>query len=127
MTAWNLNRCIEVRKRSAGGSFALVPLFVGYKWMTRKHYSACNNLIYDVAIIVALGNDVLGVVEKESQLSIGIEPTKIVSVDEAVQCHNEKWNASERILKSWIETQEGSWRRWRLALLAFFYGSAIID
>ena len=76
MTAWNLNRCIEVRKRSVGAVVTMTPLFVVYKWMTRKHYSACNNLLYDAAIVIALANDALEVVEKESQ-SIGIQPTRI--------------------------------------------------
>ena len=89
MTAWNLDRCIEVRKRSAGAVLTMAPLFVTNKWMTRKHYSACNNLLYDAAIIIALGNDALGVVERESQ-SIGMQTTKIVSADKVVQCHNEK-------------------------------------
>ena len=66
-----------------------MTLFVINKWMTWKHYSACYNLLYNAAIIIALGNDVLGVVERESQ-SIGMQTTKIVSADEVVQCHNEK-------------------------------------
>ena len=86
MTAWNLDRCYETRKRSAGAVLSMVPLFVINKWMTRKHYSTCNNLLYDIAIIIALGNDVMA---GESQ-SIGMEPTKIVSADKLVQCHNEK-------------------------------------
>ena len=98
MTAWNLDRCIEVRKHSAGAAFAMTPLFVINKWMTRKHYSACNDLIYDAAIIIALGNDVLGVVERESQ-STGMQPTKIVSADEVVQSHNEKVECLRKILK----------------------------
>ena len=98
MIAWNLDRCIEVRKHSAGAAFAMTPLFVINKWMTRKHYSACNNLIYDAAIIIALGNDVLGVVEKESQ-STGMQPTKIVSADEVVQSHNEKVECLRKDIK----------------------------
>ena len=91
MSAWNLNRCIAIRKQSAGAVLILAPLFVINKWMTRKHYSACYNLLYDAAIITALGNDVLGIVERENQLqSTGMEPTKIVSVDEVAQSHNER-------------------------------------
>ena len=96
MTAWNLDRCIEVRKRS--GAFGLVPLFVINKWITRKHYSACNNLLYDEASIVVLANDVLGVVERESQ-SIGMQTTKIVNADELVQCHNEKVECLRKDIK----------------------------
>ena len=95
MTAWNLDRCIEVRKRSAGAVLVMAPLFVINKWMTKKHYSACNSLIYDVAIIIALGNDVLG---RESQ-SIGMQITKIVSADELVQCHNEKVECLRKDIK----------------------------
>ena len=87
MTAWNLDRCIEVRKRSAGAVLTIVPYFVLNKWTTRKHYSDCTNLIYDAAIIIALGNDALGAAESQH---IGMEAIKIVSVDEVVQCHNEK-------------------------------------
>ena len=60
MTAWNLDRCVEVRKRSAGGGFTLALLFVIHKWMTQKHFSDCSNLIYNAGSIIALGNDVLG-------------------------------------------------------------------
>ena len=74
MTAQNLNRCIEVRKHSAVAVLIIVTLFVINKWMTWKHYSACYNLLYNAAIIIALGNDVLGVVERESQ-SIGMQTT----------------------------------------------------
>ena len=97
MTAWNLNRCIEVRKRSVGAVVTMAPLFVVNKWMTRKHYSACN-LLYDAAIVIALANDALGAMEKESQ-SIGIQPTKIVSADEVVQCHNEKVECLRKDIK----------------------------
>ena len=68
------------------------------KCMTQKHCSACNNLIYDVAIIVALANDALGVVKRESQ-SIGLQPTKIVSADEVVQCHNKKVECLRKDIK----------------------------
>ena len=97
LTAWNLDRYIEVRKRSVG-AVTMAPLFVVNKWMTRKHYSDCNNLLYDVAIIAALANDALGVLEGESQ-SIGIQPTKIVSADEVVQCHNEKVECLRKDIK----------------------------
>ena len=98
MTAWNLDRCIEVRKRSVGAVVTMALLFVVNKWMTRKHYSACNNLLYDAAIVIGLANDALGVVEKESQ-SIGIQPTRIVSADEVVQCHNEKVECLRKDIK----------------------------
>ena len=100
MTAWNLDRCIEVRKRSAGVIFTMAPLFVINKWMTRKHYSVCSNLLYDVAIIVALGNDVVGLVheERESQCT-GIQTTRVVSADQVVQCHNEKVECLRKDIK----------------------------
>ena len=105
MTAWNLDRCVEVRKRSAGGGFTMAVLFVINKWMTQKHFSACQDLIYDVGSIIALGNDALGL-ERESQ-SIGLQPTKIVSADEVVQCHNEKVEC----LRKDIEGLDGDTRR----------------
>ena len=98
VAAWNLDRCVEVRKRSAGGGFTITLLFVIHKWMTRKQHSACNNLIYDAASIISLANDVLGAMEGETQ-SIGMEPTKIVSVDEVVQCHNEKVECLRKDIK----------------------------
>ena len=98
MTAWNLDRCIEVRKRSAGAHLVMAPLFVINKWMTRKHFSACNNLVFDAAIIIALGNDLLGVLNRESP-SIGMQPTKIVSADEVVQSHNEKVECLRKDIK----------------------------
>ena len=82
LTAWNLDRCNEVRKCSAGGTVAVTPLYVINKWMTLEHYRPCRDLLYDVSLIIALGNDVLGAVEKDSQSRIGIETTKIVSADE---------------------------------------------
>ena len=89
LTAWNLDRCNEVRKRSAGGTVAVAPLYVINEWMTRDHYRACNELLYDMSVILALSNDVLGAMEKGSQ-SIGIETIKIVSADEIVHWHNQK-------------------------------------
>ena len=54
--------------------------------------------LYDAAIVIALANDALGAMEKESQ-SIGIQPTKIVSADEVVQCHNEKVECLRKDIK----------------------------
>lgn len=89
MSAWNLDRCNEVRKRSAAGNMALAPLYVINKWMTREHYRACNDLLYDVSLIIALPNDVIQSVKRNSH-SISMETTKILSADEIVQCHNKK-------------------------------------
>ena len=78
LTAWDLERCNEVRKRSVAGTFFLVPLYVINVWMTREHYRACRDLLYDVSVIIALANDVLGVVDKEYHC-IGMETSMIVS------------------------------------------------
>ena len=108
MTAWNLDRCVEVRKRSAGAHLTVVPLFVIHKWMTRKDFSACNDLIYDTGVIAGLGNDILGIVQSSSEsLSIGLQPTRIASADKVVQCHNEKVEC----LRKDIEELEGDKRR----------------
>ena len=89
LTAWNIDRCNEVRKRSSGGTFVMVVLYVINEWMTREHYRACRDLLYDAALILALGNDVLGIDKRESQ-SFGVETAKILSADKIVQCHNER-------------------------------------
>ena len=92
-SSWNLDRCNEVRKRSGGVHFALVgPLYVVNKWTTKELFNACNDLLYDAAIVITLANDLLGK-KKDLQTendSISIKTIKIATASEIAQHHNEK-------------------------------------
>ena len=92
-SSWNLDRCNEVRKRSGGVPFALVgPLYIVNKWITKEHFTACNDLLYDAAIMITLANDLLGK-KKDLQTendSISIKTIKIATASEIAHHHNEK-------------------------------------
>ena len=92
-STWNLDRCNEVRKRSGGVHFALNgPLYIVNKWMTKEHFNACNDLLYDAAITTTLANDLLGKkkdLQTESD-SISIKTIMIATASEIAQHHNEK-------------------------------------
>ena len=127
-TAWSLCRCNHIRKRSAGLPVALAgPLYITNKWMKKEHFSTCNDLLYDAGIIVALGNDIVGFKkdQKEKTLSLGLQTTKVASVSEIVQHHNENVQSLNRK----ILEMNGDIRRFmeeiEISLAGSFCGSAI--
>ena len=88
-TAWDLDRYIEVRKRSAGLTFVSVgPLFVAHKWIQKEHVRACTDHLYDATILVGLANDVLGVNRDRGDRTC-VTSLKLSSCSEVVQYHNE--------------------------------------
>ena len=88
-TKWDIDRCMEIRKRSAGVRYLLVPLYVANTWMRKEHVDACNDLLYDVAVIGGLANDVMWIKHGEEN-EMGIQTLKIASRGEVIQYHNDR-------------------------------------
>ena len=94
-SAWNLDRCNEVRKRSIGVVSAAIagPLYVANNWMKKEHITNNIDQVYNASIIVALANDILGL-KRDGQerecMAIGLKTAKIASASEIIQHHNEK-------------------------------------
>ena len=92
LTAWNLDRYKEVRKRSSGFVFLVVgPLFIIHKCVQKDHIITCTDLLYEASIVVALANDILGMNRDRGKSgAIDITSLKIVaSSSVVVQDHNE--------------------------------------
>ena len=88
-TKWDIDRCVEIRKRSAGVLYLMVPLYVAKTWIRKEHVAACNDLLYDVAAIGGLANDVMWIKHSEEN-EMGIQTLKIASRSEVIQYHNDR-------------------------------------
>ena len=110
LTAWNLDRYSEVRKRSIGVQFTVLgPLFATHKWIQKEHIATCTDLVYDAAIVVALANDIAGMNRDHADnQAFDITALKIVaSSSKVVRYHNEK---VEVLHKKVMELECNTWR-----------------
>nr|WDE20678.1 bicyclogermacrene synthase uBuTS-3 [Bubarida sp. uBuTS-3] len=89
-TAWNLDRYKEVRKRSSGVIFGTVGiLYITQKWIQKEHITTCTDLLYEAAIVVSFGNDILGKNRDSVDSSvIDITSLKIATSSNIVLKHN---------------------------------------
>nr|WDE20683.1 terpene synthase-like protein uBuTS-12 [Bubarida sp. uBuTS-12] len=88
-TAWTFDRYNEARKHSVGYIFTpVVPLFIINKWIQKEYFTSCIDLLYEAAIIVGLGNDILGMLRDSAEDGSMTVLKIITSHDKIVEVHN---------------------------------------